>query len=135
MIICSFLSPKMYTFWNYKKRTAKQSRNVWTSFYGTSQYLCMLFETISLKMDIKKEGVFQPSINRNILFWIKILLILVLNHIRKHSKWISCTNHHNIIIPSFLISYFNHSVMMFFIINPCNFWTSTVILYTLDKSM
>jgi len=28
----------------------------------------MLFETISLKMDIKKEGVFQPSINRNILF-------------------------------------------------------------------
>lgn len=60
----------MYTFLNYKKRTDKQSRNVWTSFYGTSQYLCMLFETISLKMDIKKEGVFQPSIKSIILFYI-----------------------------------------------------------------
>lgn len=60
MIIYSFLSPEMCTFWNYKKRTDKQSRNLWIFFYGTSQYLCMLFGTTSLKMSIKKEGVFQP---------------------------------------------------------------------------
>ena len=49
---------------------------------------CTLFGTTSLKMGIKKEGVFQPSLNftfiifqiRNILFLTKILLVSLIYH-------------------------------------------------------
>ena len=72
MILAPSLVLKCVLFETTKKRTAKQSRNLWIFLYGTSRYLCMLFDTTSLKNEYKKKKV-----------------------------------------------YFNHSVMMFFIINPC----------------
>lgn len=65
---------------------------------------CTLFDTTSLKMGTKKEGVFQPSLNftviifqfRNILFLTKILLVNLIYHQQQQ-----LFSH---ITPSFLIT-------------------------------
>lgn len=41
--------------------TDKQSRNVWTSLYGTFQYLCTHFKTSKGALIMKRYGYYNPK--------------------------------------------------------------------------
>ena len=61
----SFLRVQKCVHFDTTKKTDKRSLNLWTNPFGTSHLKCILFDTIPLKMNIKKESIFHLSNSYN----------------------------------------------------------------------